>query len=76
MFAAANHMPEQTKELLGLVALAVVLGGALVFACIARLALPHDASAGSRQLANIAIVLPLAWGAAIVAFIAYVLSRV
>jgi hypothetical protein len=73
--AAANHLPEPTKERLGLLALVAVLGGSLVFSCIARLMLSSGASARLRRLANISIVLPIAWAAAIAALTLYALIR-
>ena len=76
MLTGQNHLPEQTKELLALISLATVLGGAFVFACIARLTLSPEASVGSRRLTNIAIAAPLAWAATIAAFIAYALTQV
>ncbi len=75
VLAAANHLPEQTKEFLALLALAAVLGGALVFACLARLTVPLGASAHSRRIANIAIAAPIAWCVAFAAFVAFALSQ-
>jgi hypothetical protein len=74
-FVVANDLPEQAKELLGLFALVVVLGGALVLGCIARARLPVGAPLRLHLFANIAVVAPIAWCIAIVAFIVYAMSQ-
>jgi hypothetical protein len=76
VFAAANHLREQTKELLGLLAFLTILGGALVFSCVARAKLPSEATWRLRLFANVAIAAPIVWCVAIFAFIAYLLKQV
>ena len=73
LLGGANHLPEETKELIGLLALVAVLGGALAFGCVARFCLPAGASASSRRFANIAVAAPPVWSVAIAAFIIYAL---
>jgi ribose/xylose/arabinose/galactoside ABC-type transport system permease subunit len=76
LFGAANHLPEPTKESLGLSAFVVTLGGSFMFACVVRATMPDDAPARLRQFANFAIAAPIAWGICIAAFIMYALSQV
>src|SRR5437763_2737333 len=64
VLASVNHLPE-------IIALAVVLGGALVFACIVRIGLAEAAPPRTRRLANVAIVAPIAWSTAIFLLLIY-----
>jgi hypothetical protein len=75
-FAAYNQLEEQKKELLGLLALVIVLGGTFAFSCVSRARLPITARYWTRVFANLAIVTPLLWAGAILAFIMYALSHV
>jgi hypothetical protein len=64
VLASLSHWPE-------IVALGVVLGGALIFACVARMALSKAAPAWNRYLANVAIVAPIVWSIAILLLLIY-----
>jgi len=75
LLAGQNHLDEQTKEFLGLSALIGVLGGAFTFSCVVRVRLPKAASPRTRAIANLAIIAPLLWAAAIFAFFVYLLSQ-
>ena len=75
LLGSANHLPEPKKELIGLIALIVVLGGAFIFGVVARVRLPSAAPSRQRLLANIAIVAPVAWVVVICAFIMFALSQ-
>ena len=59
-----NHLPE-------IIALALVLGGALVFACVVRIGLAEAAPPRARRLTNAAIVAPIAWSIAIFLLLIY-----
>jgi hypothetical protein len=73
---AASSIPVVGKpDLLALWVLVAVLAGSLIFGCVVRAKLPSDAPSMSRLLANIAIVAPLTWGAAISLFAYYILSQ-
>jgi hypothetical protein len=76
LLGAHNHLDEQTKELLGLSALVIVLGGAFAFGCVVRARLPAAAPNRTRVFANLAIAAPVLWAGAIIAFIMYALSQV
>jgi hypothetical protein len=76
LLVANNGLDERTKELLGLTALILGLGGAFTFSCVVRVRLPASATNGIRLLANFAIAAPVLWAGAIVAFIMYALSQV
>jgi hypothetical protein len=54
-----------------IVALAVVLGGTFVFACIVRIGLPQAAPPRIWHLVNVAVVAPVAWSIAIVLLLIY-----
>jgi len=58
-----------------LFALAAVLGGAFVFAIVARLKLPATAAWGPRFMAKAAIVAPIVWAIIIIAFIVYSIAH-
>ncbi len=64
VLASANHLPE-------IIALALVLGGALVFVCVVRIRLPEPAPPRTRRLATIAIVATIAWPIAIFLLLIY-----
>ncbi len=71
-----NSLDESTKELLGVLAIALTLGGAFVFGCVARAKLARAAPPRDRRFANFAIAAPIAWGAAIVALVVVSLTVV
>jgi hypothetical protein len=64
VLASMSHLPE-------IIALAIVLGGGLVFASVVRIGLPKAAPARIRLLANVAVVAPLAWSIAILLLLIY-----
>ncbi len=64
VLASLSHLPE-------IIALVVVLGGALIFACVARIALPKAVPTRNRRLANVAIAAPIVWSIAIFLLLIY-----
>jgi hypothetical protein len=71
ILAAANSLPEWTKEAMGLCAIVLVLGASFLFAFSSWFRLPAGAPAFQRQCATIAIVAPFLWGIAIFALAMY-----
>jgi hypothetical protein len=64
VLASVNHLPE-------IIALAVVLSGALAFACVVRVRLAEAATPRTRRLANVAIAAPIAWSIIIFLLLIY-----
>jgi hypothetical protein len=71
LIAAYSHLPEKTKEVLGLLAWFVPLGGAFGFSMFVRLGLPESAHPSDRKRAAIGTVAPFIWIMAIFAFIVF-----
>ena len=71
LIAAYSHLPDKTKEVLGLLAWFVPLGGAFGFSLFVRLGLPESANPRDRNRAAIGTVAPFVWVMAIFAIVVF-----